>query len=59
MSKLKVAVIGTGALGSIHARIYSSLKNVELVGICDTDTKRLSQVSKELNVEGFRDYKNS
>jgi len=57
MSKLKVAVIGTGALGSIHARIYSSLKNVELVGICDTDTKRLSQVSKELNVEGFRDYK--
>ncbi len=56
MSKLKVAIIGTGALGSIHAKIYTSLKNVELVGICDTDTKRLAQVSKELNVEGFKDY---
>jgi len=56
MKKLKVAVIGTGALGSIHAKIYSSLKNVELVGVCDTSTKKLAEISKELNVEGFRDY---
>ncbi len=56
MKKLKVAVIGTGALGSIHAKIYSSLKNVELVGVCDTSTKKLAEISKELKVEGFRDY---
>jgi len=56
MSKLKVAVIGTGALGSIHAKIYSSLRNVELTAICDTDAKRLSHISNELHVEGFRDY---
>ena len=35
MPKIKVAVIGTGALGSIHAKIYAESKNVELVGICD------------------------
>ncbi len=56
MSKLKVGVIGTGALGSIHAKIYSCLKNVELVGICDTDAKRLAQMRKELDVEGYKDY---
>jgi predicted dehydrogenase len=56
MSKLKVAVIGVGALGSIHAKIYSSFKNVELTAICDINTKRLSHVSNELHVEGFRDY---
>ena len=56
MKKLKVAVIGTGALGSIHAKIYSELENVELVGICDTDNNKLSQISKDLRVAGFKDY---
>ena len=56
MAKLKVAVIGTGVLGSLHAKIYSGLENVELVGICDTDTDKLALVSKELGVEGFKDY---
>jgi predicted dehydrogenase len=56
MEKLKVAVIGTGALGSIHARIYSSMKNIDLVGVCDTDSARLADISKELGVAGFRDY---
>ncbi len=56
MDKLKVAVIGTGSLGSIHAGIYSSMKDVELAGICDTDPKRLSGISRKLNVKGFKDY---
>ena len=57
MSKLKVAVIGTGVLGSIHAKIYSGLENVELAGICDTNGDRLSQLCDELGVEGFKDYR--
>jgi predicted dehydrogenase len=57
MKKIKVAVIGTGALGSVHARIYSAMENVELVGICDIDGKRLETVSKELSIAGFRDYR--
>ncbi len=56
MAKLKVAVIGTGALGSVHAKIYSELIDVELVGICDTDNNRLSEMSKKLGIEGFKDY---
>ena len=57
MAKLKVAVIGTGVLGSVHAKIYSELENVELVGICDIDTDKLASISKELGVEGFKDYR--
>ena len=56
MKRLKVAVIGAGALGSVHARIYSSLKDIELIAICDTDRKRLASISKELRVEGIRNY---
>jgi len=56
MSKLKVAVIGVGALGSIHAKIYSTLKDIELVAICDTDKKQLSRIANELNTDGVNDY---
>lgn len=37
---LKVAVIGIGHLGKEHARIYKSLENTELIGLCDTDPTR-------------------
>jgi predicted dehydrogenase len=57
MSKLKVAVIGVGALGSIHAKIYSQLDNVELVGVCDIDDRRLKEISQEFKADGFRDYR--
>lgn len=57
MAKIKVAVIGTGALGSIHARIYAESKNVELVGICDIDKKTVNSLSKELKTKAFTNYK--
>ena len=57
MSKLKVGVIGTGALGGIHAKIYSSIPGVELVGICDIAKATLAKTSKELGVKGFGDYR--
>ena len=34
---MRVAVIGTGHLGSEHARIYAELDDVELVGVYDVD----------------------
>jgi UDP-N-acetylglucosamine 3-dehydrogenase len=40
VKKLKVGVIGIGNMGSAHARIYSQLKECELVGICDTDPRK-------------------
>ena len=44
--KIKVGVIGLGFMGSAHARVYTKLKNCELVGICDSnpDKKQLAKV---------------
>lgn len=57
MSKLKVAVIGVGRLGSIHARIYKQLQPCQLAAVCDNDPVRLSEVSRELQVPGLADYR--
>ena len=37
MNKTRVCVIGYGAMGRQHARVISSLANVELVGVYDSD----------------------
>ena len=36
MNRVKLAVIGVGALGQHHARILSSMPEVELVGVVDS-----------------------
>ena len=43
--KVKVGVVGLGFMGSAHARVYSKLKDCELVGICDSnsDKKHLAE----------------
>ena len=50
MDKVKVGVIGVGYLGQHHARIYSKMAEVELVGIIDIDEKRALKISKEYKV---------
>jgi len=45
--KVRVGVVGVGYLGSIHARIYARMPNVELVGVCDTDATRAASVAHE------------
>jgi predicted dehydrogenase len=57
MHKLKVAVIGTGYLGSLHAKIYKELENCSLEAICDVDKARLQRLCQELSVPGFTDYR--
>jgi predicted dehydrogenase len=57
MNKIKIAVIGTGHLGSIHAKIYKELTNCTLVGICDINPEQSAKVSQELNVPGYTDYR--
>jgi predicted dehydrogenase len=57
MHKIKVAVVGVGHLGSIHAQIYKKLQNCSLVGVCDTDEARAKQVSEDLGILDFIDYR--
>ena len=56
MDKPRIAVVGIGHLGSIHAKILAGMDNCLLAGVCDTDKNRLGKVSQELKVTGFSDY---
>ena len=38
--KLKVGVIGLGFMGSAHARVYSTLKDCELIAVCDSNPNK-------------------
>lgn len=54
---IKVGVIGTGAMGQHHARIYSSLDNVDLVGVADVDRERVTSLAGEYKTKAFTDYR--
>jgi len=43
---LKVAVIGAGSMGRNHARVYSEMPDVELVGVVDIDEKVARTVAR-------------
>lgn len=45
--KLKVGVVGVGYLGQIHARIYSEMDNVELVGVSDTNEAHVKEIASK------------
>ncbi len=50
---MRVGVIGVGAMGQNHARVYSEI--AELVGIADPDVKAGGAVSNRFNVSYFTD----
>ncbi|MCM1567414.1 MAG: UDP-N-acetylglucosamine 3-dehydrogenase [Dehalobacter sp.] len=54
---MRVGVIGAGAMGQNHIRIYGQMPGTELVGISDIDKKRVDKLSTEYETEGFTDYK--
>ena len=56
MAKVNIGVVGVGYLGSLHARVYSQLKNANLICVCDIDKKRAKKIAKKRRVWHFPDY---
>ena len=52
-SKLKVGVIGVGALGRHHARLYNLSENAEVVGIFDTTAATARAVGDEFGLKVY------
>ncbi len=52
---LRVCVIGMGAIGNLHARIYQEDSLAELVGVCDKLPERANTAADRLGVPGFLD----
>ncbi|MBR3582891.1 MAG: Gfo/Idh/MocA family oxidoreductase [Kiritimatiellae bacterium] len=52
--KIKAGVLGVGSLGQWHARIYSEMPDVELVGVFDADRKRAQEIAERYHTKAFR-----
>ncbi|MHA1686334.1 MAG: Gfo/Idh/MocA family protein [Candidatus Heimdallarchaeaceae archaeon] len=53
MKELNVAVIGVGSWGKNHARAFSELKNVNLIGVFDQFKARAKEIAKQYECKTF------
>lgn len=53
MSGLRAGVVGVGYLGRFHAQKYAQHRDVELIGVCDSDASRAAAVAGELGCQSF------
>ncbi|MEA1908160.1 MAG: Gfo/Idh/MocA family oxidoreductase [Euryarchaeota archaeon] len=54
---MKVGVIGVGAMGQHHARVYHEMDGVELIGVSDVDRTRAEEIAAMHGVRAFTDYR--
>ena len=57
MYKLNVAVIGVGAMGKSHARVYSNMNNAELIAVCDIDNEAAKNMASKYKANYYSNYK--
>lgn len=57
MNRLRLAVVGVGALGRHHARILSQLDHVELVAVADSQAERGQAVADQHQTRWVSDYR--
>lgn len=55
--RLRVAVVGVGALGRHHARILSGMDGVELVAVADSSCEQAAQVAESCGCDWTHDYR--
>lgn len=59
MDKIRIGVIGAGHLGSLHAKVYSSIEKkggISLIGVCDVRKEAAKKTAKKYNTAYFTDY---
>jgi predicted dehydrogenase len=57
LEKIRVGVVGVGALGKHHARVYAALPDVTLVGVADTRPGRAEEIAGPLGTKALTDYR--
>lgn len=57
MENIRVGVIGVGHLGMHHARVYTEILGVQLVGVMDTCEERAHSIAETLGVPAYTDLK--
>ena len=52
-ASLRVAVVGLGVMGRHHARAWTEMEGIELVGVADADPVAVGRATKGRTLEGF------
>jgi len=56
MDRLKIAVIGTGSRAGAHLNTIPKLDEIyRLVGVCDIDENRASEIAQRMGVSAYTD----
>ena len=53
---IRAAVIGCGPMGRRHAHKLAKMKDVDLVGVCDTNDVRADTLAEEVGCDSVEDY---
>ncbi len=56
MKKIRVGVIGVGAMGKHHARVYSDIPFADLVGVADVNEDAAKTIAQKYKTQAFKDY---
>ncbi|UCG22611.1 MAG: Gfo/Idh/MocA family oxidoreductase [Chloroflexota bacterium] len=54
---IRAAVIGVGAMGKNHARVYADMPQVSLVGVADTDEGVASELARRHGGQPYTEYR--
>ncbi len=52
----RIAIVGVGNMGQVHARLMADLPEVELVAVCDIIRERADSVAARYGAAAFYDY---
>ena len=53
---MRIAVIGCGRMGKLHARKLACMNDVDLVGVVDNDDLKAEVLAEELGCDSFEEY---
>ena len=53
---MRAAVIGVGAMGHNHARVYHEIPDVELVAVADLDPTLVAETARLYGARAYADY---
>lgn len=50
---LRVAIVGMGNIGNVHARVYGELSDAEVVAVCDIIEEKSDKAAEQYGCQGF------
>jgi myo-inositol 2-dehydrogenase / D-chiro-inositol 1-dehydrogenase len=57
MKKLRVAIVGVGNIGNVHAQVYEKRPDVEIVAVCDIIPEKSDRAAERYRCQGFYSVK--